>query len=404
MSHHDWQRWSTHAPSVRAYLRSVEWREDERAEVLSETALAASAVTPRRDDEPGIRSFFIGFAANLLRRRRRAEHQERSLSGHLELVPSPPPDPEATYEHREELAQVWTAIASLPEAQQEMLRLLAIDGLSPSQAAQKLGIPDATARTRLFQARKSLESRLGRRPTGRRTRAAHLLLALALLLLGGAALATVVLPLVRRLVETAPTPVQRSTPSRRSTHGADRPEAPKTAPTPPSRGPLPSPASSPAPTGDRHLQGGLGLPLPPLVAVPEPEETPSGATVEALPARPSRQGRPVQPAPVVRAPRLSTASRGQLREPSAQVDAERYQVALKAHFGHDASAAIAAWSAFLETATGGPLETEARFRRAEARTWLGDWASARDELGALLPTALGTGLEEDIERLLSHAP
>ncbi len=446
MSQHDWQRWSTHASSVRAYLRSVEWREDERAEVLSETALSASAVTPRRQDDSGVRSFFVGFAANLLRRRRKEELRERTLAGHLELVPSPPPDPEATFEQREELAQVWAAIASLPEAQQQMLRLLAIDGLSPSEAARQLGIPEATARTRLFQARKNLDSRLGRQPTGRRTRAAHLLLALALLLIGGAALATAVLPFVRRLTQTSSKPQQESTPrgARRggsatkesaappaaeSVTPAPDPSLPRAVPVPaegePTLAPgpgaepsdheaaaeshgrgdivtvhasaeeraLPRPSRRPSSTPSRSPMADESreLPAPPLVAASEePMVTPSRDPVGARAVNPAAAG--------------TRAGHETGPSSAAIIDADRFERALAAHRGHDGHAAVAAWTAFLVTGPRGSLETEARFRRAEARTWLGDWATARGELEALLPMAAGTGLKEDIDRLLALEP
>ena len=384
MSEHDWQRWSTHVSSVRAYLRSVEWREDERAEVLSEMALSAPAVTPRRQDDSGVRSFFVGFAANLLRRRRREELRERALAGHLELVPAPPPDPEATFEQREELARVWAAIASLPEAQQQMLRLLAIDGLSPSEAARQLGIPEATARTRLYQARKNLEARLDRRPVARRTRAAHLLLALALLLVGGAALATAVLE--------AFSPARHQAPG-----GGHRSGTP-----PPTETPPPSPASdtpeaaaprtpSPPPAPDATEAS-------PLPHAPAPPEAPhSSAQRDADLGRGKAQAAPTSQEELrpLAAPPV---------EPAPALDTKSYQVALTAHLGHDAPAAIAAWTAFLATGPRGPLEAEARFRRAEARTWVGDWATAQRELKDLLPAVLGTGLEEDIERLLAAAP
>jgi len=405
MSQHDWQTWSRHASSVRAYLRSAEWREEERADVLAETALAASAVTPRRQDDPGVRSFFVGFAANLLRRRRREELKRSELSGHLELVPPPPADPQAALEQREELAKVWEAIAALPETQQQLLRLLALEGLSPSEAARRLGIPEATARTRLFQARRNLEARLERRPPARRARGALLLLALALLLMGGAALARVLLPLVRRLV------VEASASTKSTQHLAPRPEAHPRASDPPSLAP-PAPmetmAREEAPpaheaqhtTPRARAVEPRPLTAPPLVDAPSSDAVPTEkrASPEA-PAADAPRGATGSPLAMGNEGRsaLATAS------PPAS-DTALYSTALAAHLRHDAPTAVAAWTAFLSAAPRGPLEAEARFRRAQARTWLGDWALARGELEALLPAVVGTGLEDDIERLLARAP
>ena len=55
---------------------------------------------------------------------------------------------------------VVTALASLPEADQEILRLIAWDDLTPQQAATVLGCTAVTARVRLHRARKRFEETL----------------------------------------------------------------------------------------------------------------------------------------------------------------------------------------------------------------------------------------------------
>jgi RNA polymerase sigma-70 factor, ECF subfamily len=69
-------------------------------------------------------------------------------------------DPTAeTAVHRERLAELRTALSTLPDAQRDIL-MLAFGGLSSAQTASRLGISEGAARTRLHRARRLLETRL----------------------------------------------------------------------------------------------------------------------------------------------------------------------------------------------------------------------------------------------------
>ena len=65
---------------------------------------------------------------------------------------------------RQDLARVLSeAVASLDEAHREVFVLREIEGLSHSEIAQSLGIPEGTVWSRLSYARRMLRGYLGRR-------------------------------------------------------------------------------------------------------------------------------------------------------------------------------------------------------------------------------------------------
>ncbi|HEY6730624.1 MAG TPA: RNA polymerase sigma factor [Solirubrobacterales bacterium] len=59
---------------------------------------------------------------------------------------------------------VLDALASLPDADRELLMLVGMEELSPSEAARVLGISAMAARTRLHRARRRLRARLNEGP------------------------------------------------------------------------------------------------------------------------------------------------------------------------------------------------------------------------------------------------
>ena len=95
---------------------------------------------------------------NLLMNFRRADRRRSTL---LEKVPIPEPHPApdevaASPDHE----RLRAALVALSEEDQELLRLVAWDGLRSSQAAVVLGISAVAARTRLHRARGRLASKL----------------------------------------------------------------------------------------------------------------------------------------------------------------------------------------------------------------------------------------------------
>lgn len=82
----------------------------------------------------------------------------------LELSPTPSdallPGPEEEVIWRDEVRRVSSALEMLPEEKQQALRLIRIEGMSLREAADRLGVPIGTVKSRLHHARKLLMEHL----------------------------------------------------------------------------------------------------------------------------------------------------------------------------------------------------------------------------------------------------
>jgi len=127
----------------------------------------------RIDDLPAAEPlpWLYAVAHNLWRNQVRRERRRRDLLARFMASPSVAAcaDPAAG-----EPGVLRAALASLSDADQEVLRLVAWDGLSPADVAVVLGCTPVAARTRLHRARRRLAARLGISPgTQRRARSGH---------------------------------------------------------------------------------------------------------------------------------------------------------------------------------------------------------------------------------------
>jgi RNA polymerase sigma-70 factor, ECF subfamily len=105
--------------------------------------------------------WLYGVARNLLRNQRRRDRRRDEVVArlaHLRQIPA------STDPLELDTGLLRQALAQLSERDQELLKLVAWDGLSPSQVAVVLGCSPAAARTRLNRARGRLAARLGADP------------------------------------------------------------------------------------------------------------------------------------------------------------------------------------------------------------------------------------------------
>lgn len=110
----------------------------------------------RRLDElpPKPLPWLLGVARRTLANQRRSRRRYSALVGRLEL--------DVGHEQSEvsEPTPVLEALQTLPEADRELLLLVAWDGLTTSEAAQVLGCTAVAARVRLHRARRRLAAAL----------------------------------------------------------------------------------------------------------------------------------------------------------------------------------------------------------------------------------------------------
>ncbi|WP_405991611.1 RNA polymerase sigma factor [Streptomyces sp. NBC_00986] len=150
-----------------AYARSVynhafrltgDWAQAE--DIVSLTFLDAWRLRGKVDDEGGsLRPWLLGIATNVTRNTRRAARRHAAALSRLprdEVEPDFADEVAARLDDTAELALVRTALATLRRAEREVLSLCVWSGLDYRAAAEALGVPVGTVRSRLSRARAKL--------------------------------------------------------------------------------------------------------------------------------------------------------------------------------------------------------------------------------------------------------
>jgi RNA polymerase sigma factor (sigma-70 family) len=149
-----------HGPPLHAYLarRAPAVADD----LLGEVWLAAYASRTTFDPSRGSgRAWLFGVARHVLH-----AHYERvaTASRRVTFAPDGPLDEWAAVDERLDAAAsgpaLREALARLPAVEREVLLLVAWEGLTPTEAAQVVGVPPGTARSRLHRARTQMRRHL----------------------------------------------------------------------------------------------------------------------------------------------------------------------------------------------------------------------------------------------------
>lgn len=146
-------------PVLTYALRRVDEPAD-AADVAADAFLLAWRRIGEVPGEPETRLWLYGAARRILANQRRGERRRGALVERLrgEIAAMSAPDPAAD----QTTALVRQAMRGLREDDREILALVCWEGLDPSQAASVMGIPAATARTRLRRARGRMRDALVR--------------------------------------------------------------------------------------------------------------------------------------------------------------------------------------------------------------------------------------------------
>ena len=116
---------------------------------------------PTFEGRSELRTWIYRICINVASEHRRRAQRKVRLEKALALVAfwrEPAASPSAVAEQREELRRAQARLARLSQRKREVFILCALEGLTSEEAADVLGIPAATARTRLHHARKTLAS------------------------------------------------------------------------------------------------------------------------------------------------------------------------------------------------------------------------------------------------------
>jgi RNA polymerase sigma-70 factor, ECF subfamily len=154
-------------PGLRAYARALARDREAADDLVQDTLETALARRGQWRGEGSLRGWLCRI---LLNRFRDGLRRARPTATVLALVPDAA-DPASTRrsEGRLALSEVHHAMGRLPEDQRAALLLVALEGLSLSEAASVLGCAEGTLASRLARARAALREMTGRETTGRGT-------------------------------------------------------------------------------------------------------------------------------------------------------------------------------------------------------------------------------------------
>lgn len=145
-----------------AYRLTGDWSVAE--DVVSLTFLEAWRLRGRIDPEGGsLRPWLLGVATNVARNVRRASRRHDDALARMpraEAVPDFADDVVRRIADAERLGGVRAAFSRLRRQEQDVLALCVWAGLEYAEAAEALGVPVGTVRSRLSRARKKLEREL----------------------------------------------------------------------------------------------------------------------------------------------------------------------------------------------------------------------------------------------------
>ena len=134
-------------------------------DVAAETFLIAFDRRRRYDrSHPSARPWLYGIASNLIARHHRAEMRQYRALARAGVPESVDDDADGRIDAVAQRAALAAALVEIAERDREVLLLVAWAQLSCEEAARALGIPAATARSRLHRARRKTRAALAADP------------------------------------------------------------------------------------------------------------------------------------------------------------------------------------------------------------------------------------------------
>lgn len=157
-----------HAKAVynHAFRMTGDWAAAE--DVVALTFLEAWRLRERVDAEGGsLRPWLLGIATNATRNSRRTARRHRAVLERIppeEVVPDFADELVGRLDDAETIADIRAVLSRLRRAEREVFALCVWAGLDSAAAAEALGIPVGTVRSRLSRARTKLRTQLDARP------------------------------------------------------------------------------------------------------------------------------------------------------------------------------------------------------------------------------------------------
>lgn len=156
------EAYDAHHEHVRAFAHRLVGDEASAEDLVQETFIALPRAMKAYRGDGALRTFLIGIAANHARHHVRAASRRRAAYARSHEVDAPVTceGPEERAERRELAAVLTRALDELPFDQRVAIVLCEVEDRTSSEAAQIVGAPEATVRTRVYHAKKKLREYL----------------------------------------------------------------------------------------------------------------------------------------------------------------------------------------------------------------------------------------------------
>lgn len=155
------EAYNRHYADVRAFARRLTGEDAAAEDLAHDVFVALPRAMQRFRGGSSLKTFLVSIAVNHARHHLRSAARRRAAMERLACEPgavAPSPEREAS---RAALARaLHRALDALPVAQRVAFVLCEVEEMSARDAAEMMGVPEATARTRLFHAKQKLRTLL----------------------------------------------------------------------------------------------------------------------------------------------------------------------------------------------------------------------------------------------------
>lgn len=156
------QAYDLHYQAVRTFARRLTGDDASAEDLVHDVFVNLPQVMPRFRGGSSLKTFLIAIAVNHARHHLRAASRRRAAMNRFaqEQTETSTASPEGDVSRASVAQAVHRALDALPEVQRVAFVLCEVEELSAREAAEIMGVPEATARTRLFHAKQKLRTLL----------------------------------------------------------------------------------------------------------------------------------------------------------------------------------------------------------------------------------------------------
>jgi RNA polymerase sigma-70 factor (ECF subfamily) len=146
---------------VRAFTQRLLGDESSAEDLVQDTFLALPQALAGFRGDASLRTFLVSIAVNHARNHLRSAMRRRAAQARAGVEPPPSsPNPEALARTSQLMAALTRALDALPLEQRIAIVLCEVEERTSAEAAEILGVPEGTIRTRVFHGKRKLRERL----------------------------------------------------------------------------------------------------------------------------------------------------------------------------------------------------------------------------------------------------